>query len=76
MLARGPRDRDPQVGLGLGEVEALGAVDEHRGRGFAGVEPALVDLADVRDEVGLDAARVGHELAEAAEQLVVGDGVK
>ena len=74
MLARGARDRDAPIGLGLREVEPLGAVDEHRGRGFAGVEPALLDFADVGDEVGLDAARVGHELAEAAEQLVVGDG--
>jgi len=30
----------------------------------------------VRDEVGLEAARVRDELAEAAEQLVVRDGVE
>jgi len=57
-------------------VEPLGAVGEHRRRGFAGVEPAFLDFADVGDEVGLDAARMRHELAEAAEQLVVGDGVE
>jgi hypothetical protein len=42
MLPRGAGGGDPDVGLGLGKVEELGAVREHRGRGFAGVEPAPV----------------------------------
>jgi hypothetical protein len=57
VLASRARDRDAQVGLGLGEVEPLGAVDEHRRAGLADVEPARIDLAEVSDEVGLDAAR-------------------
>jgi hypothetical protein len=52
-------------------VEALGAVGEHRWRGLAGVEPACVDLADVRDEVGLDASRLLRELGEMAQQSVI-----
>jgi hypothetical protein len=57
VLASGAGDRDAQVRLGLGEVEPLGAVDEHRRAGLADVELAPVDLAEVSDEVGLDAAR-------------------
>ena len=56
MEPRGPSDPDAPVGLGLGEVERLHAVDEHRGEGASGVELSLVDLADVGDEVGLGAA--------------------
>ena len=71
--ARGARDRDAPVGLGLGEVKGLGAVDEHRGEGLAREQTALVDLADVGDEVGLDAARLADELVQSPQQLVVGD---
>ena len=56
MLSGGSGYRDPEVGLGLGEMEHLRAVGEHRGRSLAGVESPLVDLADVSDEFGLDAA--------------------
>ena len=48
---------DAAVGLGLREMQALGAVGEHRREGLTGEEPSLVDLADVSDEIGLDAAR-------------------
>jgi hypothetical protein len=53
---RGAGDRDARIGLGLREVEPFGAVGEHRGRGLTGVEAARLDLADVGDEIGLDAA--------------------
>ena len=56
MLARGAGCDDAQIRLGLGEMEALRTVDEHRGAGLARVEPSLVDLGDVRDDVGLGAA--------------------
>jgi len=48
--------RNAAVGLGLREMQALGAVGEHRREGLTGEEPSLVDLADVSDEVGLDAS--------------------
>ena len=73
MLSRGAGGGDPEVGLGLGEVEDLGTVREHRGRGFAGVEPTPVDLADVSDEVGLVATGLTEEIRQATEQLVVGE---
>ena len=73
MLSRGAGGGDAQVGLGLGEVEDLGAVREHRGRGLAGVEPARVDLADVSDEVGLVATGLAEQIRQATEQLVVGE---
>ena len=76
MPARGARDRDAAVGLGFGEVKGLCAVDEHGGEGLAREQPALVDLADVGDEVGLDAARLADELVESPQQLVVGDVVE
>ena len=71
--ARGARDGDAAVGLGLGEVKGLGTVDEHGGEGLAREQTALVNLADVGDKVGLDAARLADELAQSPQQLVVGD---
>ncbi len=56
VLSSRPSHRDPQVGLGLGEVEDVGAVDEHRGGGLAGVEAPHLHLGDVGDEIGLHAA--------------------
>ena len=73
MLPRRAGGGDPEVGLGLGEVEDLGAVREHRGRGFAGVEPAPVDLANVTDEIGLVTTGLTEEIRQATEQLVVGE---
>ena len=73
MLSPGAGGGDAEVGLGLGEVEDLGAVREHRGRGFARVEPSTVDLADVRDEVGLVATGPSEQIRQAPEELVVGE---
>jgi len=73
VLARGAGDGDAKVGLGLREVEPLGAVDEHRWCGLAGVEPPRVHLADMSDKVGLDAARVRDELGKTAYELVVAE---
>ncbi len=52
MLPCRSRGGNAEIGLGLGEVEPLRAVGEHRRRGFAGVEPTRVYLADVGDEIG------------------------
>ena len=73
MLSRGAGGGDAEVGLGLGEVEDLGAVREHRWRGFAGVEPTPVDLADVSDEVGLVATGPTEQIRQATEEIVVGE---
>jgi hypothetical protein len=56
VLPRGPRHRDAQVRLGLGQVQDAGRVHEHRGRGRAQVEAPRIHLAQVRDELGLDTA--------------------
>jgi hypothetical protein len=69
-----PGHGDPQIGLGLGEVEDVRAVDEHRGGGFAGVEVTSLHLTDVGDEVGLDAAGLTEEKGEPAKEVVVGEG--
>jgi hypothetical protein len=76
MLPRGSSRRDAQVGFGLGKVKDLGAVGEHRRGRLPGVEPALVDLADVSHEVRFGMARPAQKIGEATEQLVVGDGMK
>ena len=65
MLSRGAGGGDPKIGLGLGEMKDLGAVRKHRGRGFAGVEPAPVDLANVGDEGGLVATGLTEEIRQA-----------
>ena len=72
----GARDGDAAIGPGLREVQGLGAVSEHRRESLMGVESALIGFANVRDEVGLDASRLGDERCEAKEQLVVGYGLK
>jgi len=54
-------------------VKNLGAPGEHGRGGVAGVEPALVDLPDVGDQIGFDAARVAEEIAQLAQKRVVRD---
>ena len=73
-LTSGPCRGETKVGLGLGEVKDVHAVDEHRGGGLAGVETSSLDLGDVGDEVGLGAAGLAQEVGESAEELVVGEG--
>ena len=73
MLSRGAGGSDAEVGLGLGEVEDLGAVLEHRGRGLAGVELTPVNLADVSDEIGLVATGSTEKIRQATEEIVVGE---
>ena len=73
VLARGSGHGDAQVGLGLREVQGVGAVGEHGGERFPGVEASLVHLGDVCDEVPLDAARLGEDLRQAEEEIVVGE---
>ena len=71
VLPRGTCHGDAQIGFRLGEVQDVGAVGEHRGRSLAGIEPSLVHLGDVSDEVGLDAPGLEQEVGQAKEQLVV-----
>ena len=74
--ARGACDRDAPIGLGLRKVKGLGSIDEHGREGLAREKTTLVGLADVGDEVGLDAARLVDELVQSPQQLVVGDVVE
>jgi hypothetical protein len=69
-MSRRARRRDAQVALRLREMKDLRTVREHGGRSLADVEPALVHLGDVGDEVGLDPPSVPHELGQAAQELV------
>ena len=71
--ARSTGYRDAAVCVGFRQVQALSAVREHGWEGLPGEEPPLVDLADVGDEVGLDAPRLADEIGEPTQQLVIGD---
>jgi hypothetical protein len=75
-LAGGTSHRDAEIGLGFREVKDLRAVSEHRGGGFTRVESALVDLADVGDEVGLDSAGFVDEYGQAPKKRVVGNPLR
>ena len=57
-------------------MQDLGAVREHRRCRFACVQPALVDLVDVRNEIGLDTSRLSDESGQAAEKIVIGKRVQ
>ena len=72
VLAGGTSRGDSQVRLGLGEMQDLGAVREHRGAGVAREETALVHLGEVSDELGLGVARLAEQIRDAPQQLVVG----
>ena len=74
VLTSGPGRGDAEVGLGLGEVKDVHAIDEHRWGGLAGIEAASLDLGDVGDEIGLGAARLAQKVGESAEEIVVGEG--
>jgi hypothetical protein len=74
MLTSRPCRGEAQVGLGLGEVKDVHAIDEHRGGGLAGIETSSLDLGDMGDEVGLGAAGLAQKVGESAEELVVGEG--
>ena len=73
VLTSRPCRGEAQVGLGLGEVKDVHAIDEHRRGGLAGVETTSLDLGDVGDEVGLSASRLTEKVGESAEELVVGE---
>jgi hypothetical protein len=47
---------DPQVRLRLGKVKDASAVREHRGAGSVGIQPSLIHLGDVCNEVGFGTA--------------------
>ena len=70
-LARGPRDEDPVVGGALRKTELASAEGEHRGVRALEVEPALVDLAQMHEKIGLDQARSTREIESRREKRTV-----
>ncbi len=73
VLAGRTRRGDTPPGLVLREVEPLGAVGEERGAGFLQIEPARVDLAEVRQQENFRVAGAAGQLTGATEQFVVGE---
>jgi hypothetical protein len=51
---RGSRRGDSLVRFVLREVQHVGCVREHRRASLPGIQPPLVNLADLSDEIGLD----------------------
>jgi hypothetical protein len=71
VFPRRPSHGDAEICFGLGKVQYLGAVGEHRGTSLTGIEPSVVHFTDVRYQVGLDPSRLLRELGQATKQLVV-----
>jgi hypothetical protein len=76
VASRGPGHRDAQVGLGLREMEHLGAPREHRRGRLASVELAPVHLGHVGHELGLVVADLLQYREQVSKQRVVGDGLQ
>lgn len=66
VLARCARNRDPQVGFVLGEMQNFSAVNEHRACSLFRKELPRIHFADVCDQIGFDASRLLQELRQAA----------
>jgi len=62
--------RDPLVGYRLREAQYLNAVGEHRRAPLAKIEPPLIDLREVRDQIGLEIAAAANQLDQLREQLI------
>src|SRR5262249_36145369 len=75
MGERSSAGRDAQISFGLREVQDLGAIGIHGGACLAGVEPALVDLSDLRNKVDFRAAGLRQGLGGRPEQAVGGGGL-
>jgi hypothetical protein len=73
---RRPRHRDPEVGLVLGQVENVRAVDEHRWSSEAGVEPPRLHFPDVGDDVRFHGTGLAQEIAESLQEVLVGKGIE
>jgi hypothetical protein len=62
--------RDPLVGYRLREAQYLNAVGEHRRAPLAKIEPPLIDLREVRDQIDLEIAAAANQLDQLREQLI------
>ena len=71
MFPRCPGRSDTQVGPMLRQMQNARAVGEHRGAGFARVEPPLIDLRDVGHEVGLDSPRLTKQQRQPMKQFFI-----
>ena len=68
-----PRHGDPQIGLVLPQAKDSPAVLEHRGARPLGVQASELHLADVSDDLGLDAPRLLHEVEQLTQKVLVSD---
>jgi hypothetical protein len=76
MSPRRARDGNARECLRLREMKRLRAVREHRWKGAVCVQPARVGFADVRNQLRFRGARLRDEPLQAAEELVVRNGLQ
>jgi hypothetical protein len=62
---------DALVGGPLGEVERVYAVLVHRGKGLVAVEPSVVYLGEVGDQIGDGVALAPNQGRKGSDQLLV-----
>ena len=70
---RGSSRVDPVAGPRLREVKHLRAVAIHGRAALFEIEPAVIDLRNVREQIRLVEMTLHNELVESSEQLLVGD---
>jgi hypothetical protein len=70
-LPRRPRDCDSFVGDAFCEVQHANAVVEHRGAGLLEIEPPRIDLAEMGDELGLEAVIALDQVVQLRQELIV-----
>ena len=64
-------DHNPVVGGALAESKLLHTEHVHRREGALRVKLPLVDLGEVKEQLGLGCTRFAHELAGAGQEIVV-----
>ncbi len=71
-LSRRSSHRDSFVRDALGEVQHVHAVVKHRGASQPEVEPARIDLGEMRDQLGLEGVIVLDQIVQLSQELIVG----
>jgi hypothetical protein len=60
--ARCSPDGDAETCFGLGHMKYFHAIDEHARAGLLAVEPPMIHLRDMRDEIDFDSSRLREEM--------------
>jgi hypothetical protein len=72
----GPRNRNSFVRDAFCEVQHVDAVVEHRGARLSEIEPPRIDLAEVGNELGLEAVIAPDQFVQLSQELSVGKALQ